>query len=317
MALFATTLLAASALADEISNVSALLRARQFPTALTQAEAYLQRQPGDPQMRFLKGLILTGMERQAEAISVFTQLSVDYPALPEPYNNLAVLYAASGQYAKARTALEGAVQANPGYARAHENLADIYSQLASQSYALMLQLEPDNANVRAKYDLIRSAIDRGGERLPLNIAGTTVTKPVANSTVSPLARSTETTAADAQPLSDVDVDREEVIATLNEWAKAWSARDVAAYLDFYSPDFRTPGKQPRVKWEAARRARIEDKEFIDVKVLSPAVSIDGDKAKVNFHQNYKSNRVSSNERKVVLLEKQDGSWKIVREGSDK
>jgi tetratricopeptide (TPR) repeat protein len=41
---------------------------------------------------------------------VFTKLTDDYPELPEPYNNLAVLYAAAGQYDKARAALEMAIE---------------------------------------------------------------------------------------------------------------------------------------------------------------------------------------------------------------
>ena len=36
----------------------------------------------------------------------FEQLTEDFPELPEPYNNLAVLYAADGQLDRARAALE-------------------------------------------------------------------------------------------------------------------------------------------------------------------------------------------------------------------
>jgi tetratricopeptide (TPR) repeat protein len=61
----------------------------------------------------LKGLILTEQNKSAEAINIFTKLTDDYPELPEPYNNLAVLYAASGQYDKARASLEMAIRTNP------------------------------------------------------------------------------------------------------------------------------------------------------------------------------------------------------------
>jgi Flp pilus assembly protein TadD len=56
----------------------------------------------------------------------------DYPELPEPYNNLAVLYAQQKQFDKARTALEMAIRIHPGYATAYENLGDLHSRLASQ-----------------------------------------------------------------------------------------------------------------------------------------------------------------------------------------
>ncbi len=59
---------------------------------------------------------------------MFTKLSEDYPELPEPYNNLAVLYAQQKQYDKARTALEMAIRTHPSYAIAYENLGDIYAK---------------------------------------------------------------------------------------------------------------------------------------------------------------------------------------------
>ena len=60
--------------------------------------------------RFLKGVILTEQNKTGEAIKVFTALTEDYPELPEPYNNLAVLYASQQQYDKSRQALELAIQ---------------------------------------------------------------------------------------------------------------------------------------------------------------------------------------------------------------
>ena len=82
-------------------------------------------------MRFLRGVILTEQGKQAEAIAAFTQLTQDFPELPEPYNNLAALYAAQSQFDKARAALEMAIKLNPSYATAHENLGDVYARLAA------------------------------------------------------------------------------------------------------------------------------------------------------------------------------------------
>ena len=58
----------------------------------------------------------------------------DFPELPEPRNNLAVLYAQKGEYALARDELERAVQTAPDYAVAHENLGDVYARLAEAEY---------------------------------------------------------------------------------------------------------------------------------------------------------------------------------------
>jgi tetratricopeptide (TPR) repeat protein len=95
------------------------------------------------------------MGRSADAITTFTQLTVDYPELPEPYNNLAVLYAGQSQLDKAREVLEMAIRANPGFAIAHENLGDVYARLAGQSYGRAQQLDAANTTAAPKLSLIR------------------------------------------------------------------------------------------------------------------------------------------------------------------
>ena len=144
-----------AAYADDYGDVNALLRQGKPVEALAKADAYIASKPRDPQMRFLRGVILTEQGRQADATAAFTQLTQDYPELPEPYNNLAALYAAQGQYDKARAALEMATKLNPDYATAHENLGDVYVRLAAQSYNRAKQLEAGNTTVPPKLALIR------------------------------------------------------------------------------------------------------------------------------------------------------------------
>lgn len=142
--------------ADEYSDVNALLKAGKFSEALNKADLYLAGKPRDPQMRFLKGVILTDLGRPADAITALQALTQDYPELPEPYNNLAALYAQQGQFDKARAALEMAVRINPNYAIAHENLGDVYARLAGQSYNRALQLDAASNTVPAKLSMVRS-----------------------------------------------------------------------------------------------------------------------------------------------------------------
>ncbi|MBK5206948.1 MAG: tetratricopeptide repeat protein, partial [Polaromonas sp.] len=119
---------------------------------------YLASKPRDPQMRFLKGVIQTETGKTSDAIATFTNITEDYPELPEPYNNLAVLYAGQSQFDKARAALEMAIRTNPSYATAHENLGDIYARLASQAYSKALQLDSSNATVQPKLALIHQLL---------------------------------------------------------------------------------------------------------------------------------------------------------------
>ena len=154
---------AAPAFADNLPDVQRLIKQGQYPQALEKVDAYLSNKPKDAQGRFLKGLIYTEMNKPADAIAVFTKLTEDYPELPEPYNNLAVLYAQQKQYDKARTALEMAIRTHPSYAIAYENLGDVYAKLASQAYDKALQLDNSNPATQNKLALIRDLITTSGK----------------------------------------------------------------------------------------------------------------------------------------------------------
>jgi tetratricopeptide (TPR) repeat protein len=150
-AVLALALLAASpARADDYDDVGALMRSGRMADALRQADAYLTNRPRDPQMRFLKGMIQRETGKIDEAMASFKSLTEDYPELPEPHNNLAVLYASRNDIDKARAALEMAIRANPEYATAHENLGDVYTRLSATAYARAQQLDPANTRLGPK-----------------------------------------------------------------------------------------------------------------------------------------------------------------------
>ncbi len=147
-------LLAPAVHADALQDISKQIKQGQYPQALEQVDKYLAGKPKDAQGRFLKGIVLTEMNKPNEAIAVFTKLTEDYPELPEPYNNLAVIYAQQKQYDKAKQALEMAIRTHPSYATAHENLGDIYARLASQAYDKALQIDSSNSSAQNKLALI-------------------------------------------------------------------------------------------------------------------------------------------------------------------
>lgn len=343
----------APAMADELADVSQLLRAGQQAQALKQADAFLAKNPRNAQMRFLKGVILTEQNKSNEAIVVFTKLTEDYPALPEPYNNLAVLYAASGQYEKARVALDKAIHTNPTYATAYENLGDVHAKLASEAYDKALQLDSKNSNAKAKLTMIHSLVDNTTGVINPKVA-TVAAAPQAESKPAPKAEpkpeakpepkpvvkeapkpdaqaeraaelkrekeqkqkeETEKRDAKAKASAAANAEREQVMAAVNSWAKAWSARDVKAYLNAYSGNFDLPAKQSRKDWAEERRARIEDKKYINVKIENPQVVVNGNTATVKFRQTYDSDRVKANSRKTLVLSRQGGKWQITQERS--
>ncbi|WP_374350151.1 tetratricopeptide repeat protein [Chitinimonas sp.] len=113
---------------------------KQHPDdALQAADRALAKNPRDARLRLLRGNALVALGRVPEAIQAFTAMTTDFPSLPEPYNNLAALYAQQGQLDKARAALQTAMQTNRSYATAQANLADVYARLAAQAYDKALQ----------------------------------------------------------------------------------------------------------------------------------------------------------------------------------
>lgn len=341
-------LFTAPAFADDFADVSKLMRAGQYAEALTKADAFLSRNPRDAQMRFMKGVILTEQNKSAEAIAIFTKLTEDYPGLPEPYNNLAVLYAAAGQYDKARNALDAAIRTNPSYATAYENLGDVHAKLASQAYDKALQLDSGNSAAKSKLTLVRSLVGNvNGAKVaaapaPAPVAPPAVAKapepaavptppkaaavaPPAAAPAAPAARPApaeqvatakpEAAKPAPKPVQNDNAERDDILDVVHGWARAWSSQDVKSYLGYYGSEFQVPNGQARKAWEDERRSRIAGKGRISVKVEAPQVSVNGNAATVKFRQVYVSDRLTANTRKTLVLAKQGGKWRIKQENT--
>jgi len=315
-----------AAYADDYGDVSQLVRAGKLDEAMVRADSYLVSKPADPQMRFLKGVIQRNLGKQAEAIATFTKLTEDYPELPEPYNNLAVLYAGQSQFDKARAALEMAIRTNPSYATAHENLGDIYARLASQAYNKALQLDGANAAVPPKLALIRELFgpnNKGQHPTTAALAAAPAVPVAKPSTPAPAATTavpavvpsaTTTSAAPAKPAASNSVIKD-VEEAVQAWAKAWSAKDITAYLGAYGKEFDPAGQQTRSAWEAERRNRIVGKTTISVKLENLSVTVNGAKAIAKFRQDYRAGALAVSSRKTLELVKAGNRWLIVKEST--
>jgi tetratricopeptide (TPR) repeat protein len=143
----------ASAQNPDLQQLNELVQRGELGKASQEVDAYVKAHPKDPRGRFMKGVVLARQNKVDEAIAVYNGLIADYPELPEPYNNIAALYASKGEYEAARDALERAVRAQPSYATAHENLGDVYARLAAQSYAKALELDPRRSGTPQKLKL--------------------------------------------------------------------------------------------------------------------------------------------------------------------
>lgn len=317
------SLVTLTAFADEYTDVAQLTREGKYADALSRAERFLSSKPRDAQMRLLKGVAQRDSGKAADAIGTFLKLTEDFPELPEPFNNLGVIYADQNQLDKARAAFEAALRTHQGYATAHENLGDVYAKLSSLAYSKALQIDAGNAAVTPKLTLMRQLAGPGQTRIatsaPMTGAPAPSPAPVAPQ---PLVREPAAAApaatkpppvppAPAKPVTDAAT--REAEAAVQNWVAAWSNKDLKGYFNAYGKDFVPSGGASRSAWEAERRSRIEGKAKISVRLEGLQVVVNGSKATARFRQDYRANGIAISSRKTLELSKQSDGWKITRE----
>lgn len=329
----------------ELQEINRILKAGQPKQALDRANAYLATRPKDPVARFIKGVAQSELGQTNDAIQTFQSLTEDYPELPEPYNNLAVLYSSKGQFEKAKVALELAIQTHPTYSTAHENLGDIYAKLASQAYDKALQLDRSNTQVATKLNLVRElfstqprantaprsslAAAAGSTTTQVAAAGSSAAAPAPApaaaaatkaASVAAAARAETPSPAPAQPAPAKTAapanDPAPVLAAISTWAASWSRRDANAYLAAYSKNFKPDDGSSRAAWAERRRERVTTPKSIKVSILAPQVTFQSPtEATVVFRQSYQSDTLKTNSRKTLRLVNEGGNWLITSERS--
>jgi len=274
--------------ANAVQEASQLMKQGKLEAALEKTDQVLAAKPKDAQARFLKGVILTEMNRHDDAIAMFTRLTEDYPELPEPYNNLAALYAQHHQFDKARYALEMAVRANPAYATAYENLGDIYARMAGEAYGKAQQLDAANASARAKLGTIRTLM--GAAAGP----------------------ATPAIKAEAAPAPALD-DKQGVEKAIHDWVAARSKKDSKAFFSAYADDFQPPAGKTRSTWESEQSRFMEKSKPVDISVENLQVALEGNRAAVKFQQHYVSGKQKTTLAKELAMVKINGRWLIQQE----
>ena len=144
--------------AQSLKDARVLIAEKKYAEAIEALDKLHTQRPREPQARFLKGLALADSGKTDEAIATFQAVLGDYPELPEPHNNLAVLYAQKGQYGLARDELEAAISAAPDYVVAYETLGDIYARLAALNYEKAVARDGRNRTAPGKLKLVREVL---------------------------------------------------------------------------------------------------------------------------------------------------------------
>lgn len=332
--------------ADELKDISQLVNQGQNAQALEKLNAYLASHPGEVQGQFLKGVVLAETGKSADAVKLFTEITTRHPELPEPYNNLAVIYADQGQYDKARHALEMAIKTHPSYATAHENLGDVYARMATDAYDKALQLDKNNTRTQTKLAMVKELFTASARPvqvaakagaplrvvpvaapvLPAEAPVKVVTTPPAavpepvRSVVTPVPETIRVNKAKAESSDRLasDDQKKQAEETVRGWAKAWSAKNVDGYLAYYGAGFKVPNGESRSAWEKTRRERIGAPASIKIELSGIKVKMDDDnRATVSFRQSYRAGDVAKRTSKSLVLKKGGSKWFIEQELTDR
>lgn len=291
--------------------------------------------PQAVQWRFMEGVIQAQQGQIDKAIDTFKQITQTHPEQSEAYNNLGVLYASKGQLETSKTFLEKALQTHPSYAAAHRNLSDVHSQLAKQSYAKALQVDPKVKVSAPQLTLLGSMGSAQGGQPPappmasLSQAAAGAPGPVASQATAasapaapvatakpnpPVAVAAPAAAPATSPApDDRAADRAAIEKAVQDWAKAWSDKDMPRYYAAYSDNFTPANRATRAQWESDRRIRIVSKKSITVQVQELQISVNGDTASARFQQLYSSDNLKGTSRKTLEMVRQGNRWLIVRE----
>ena len=281
----------------DISKLNKLIEEKDYLAAKKIVEQLLDSDKENPQLLFIDGVLLSELGEIDEAINVFVSLTKSHPALPEPYNNLAVLYAQKGNFDLAKTALEKSIKTHPSYATAHVNLGDLYTRMASESYNQALQIDKSNKNAKTKLSLIKKLFNF---------------QPINKNIV--LAEDTEKR---TQSLNEIknkeDIINEKIFAMIDNWKNAWMSQNFDQYIGYYSNNFKNNKGMDLEKWKQFRKPRVINKPSINIKLENIEISKNKNLYSVSFSQIYQSGDIDSTTKKTLLIELIDDQLKIVNE----
>ncbi len=317
------------AFSNSTSQLQQALDDRHYDQAATLGLALLRQQPKNVQARFLTALAFQLAGQQKIAARQYQELITLAPKLPEPRNNLAMIYMSEGKYDQAIDLLVTSLNTHPAYATAWKNLKKLYQGLASEAYRKALSKEKNPRSVMNKIHLSAltrlystptqkaPAINAASAELPRPVLPKPAPQPVVvpkpaaqprHITHRP-ANSPKTQTTKALPTTSITTP----IDAIRQWAQAWSNQDFPRYLAAYRDGYKDHQSSHRA-WVAYRRARILKPGFIHVVVdRFKTRSTSATRAIIDFRQRFSSPNYKDQVIKRLYLSKIDGHWKITRE----
>ena len=112
-----------------------------------------------------------------------------------------------------------------------------------------------------------------------------------------------------------DAERDDFLATLDQWKKDWESRDTERYFRHYAGDFRAE-RGGMSGWKAQKRKVNAGKSWIKVGLDDVSLfAYPGERKMmvVSFTQDYRSNNLSNRTHKRLYWIHEDGRWRILHE----
>ncbi len=297
---------------NSLSQLQTELDNGQYQQAIDIGQALLANKADDTQVLFLTALALQKSQRLDQAQIYYQQIIQLHPDLPEPRNNLAIIFLQKGKHDQAVDLLIESLNTHPAYATAWQNLSNLYRGLASEAYRKALS---EDNNASSVIDSIQLSELTRIHSLPEPVISITRVVSPAVETASVAVDSQAATASQpAQSPPSVGKDIEQtLIQTVEDWADNWSNKKFDAYVDAYTENYK--GKLISHKaWVEYRRPRIMRPGLLQVELANIHIkSRNAYSAIIDFDQSYQSATYRDKIRKRINLILTDNGWKISRE----
>jgi len=281
----------------DTNEIKLLLKNGKYKIAENIINGAIEEDLNNPEILFYKGIIETNLGKTNQAIDTFRGLTERFPELPEPFNNLAVLYAEKGQFRLAKEILEQAIKTNPSYLTAHINLGDIFTKMASEAYNKALEIDKSNNIAITKLSMITQLFNYNPNTKNTVIDSINTKKEV------------KITKLSKKELKKV------ILNSIENWKTAWESKDVESYFDSYSSNFIYPNNMTKSQWQKYRTNRILPKKIISISISNIKFKFKKEKIIATFTQNYKSGRLNQTSNKNLTFVVESGQWFIVEETS--
>jgi tetratricopeptide (TPR) repeat protein len=289
--LFLSLLNVQFSIAADIDVVKIKSMITSSPTiALEEINRLIEINPNNHNLLFLKAVTQTRLEEKDHAIKTYNILIERFPKLPEPYNNLAVLYAEQNKLVEAKEILEKALKTNNSYSIAHINLGDVYTRMASEAYRKAFELNKSPV-ANNKLQLINELFSYSPNMQQNNLVK-------------------------SEARSNIKSRKKSIVALaglVERWKSSWESKDLEAYFSTYSKYFKFNGEMNNKKWKETRTKKIINKEEINITLTNIKYEFKDGFWFINMSQAYNSGNYSDKEQKTLVIIKESGSYKIIEE----